>query len=134
MKIALIGTRGVPSNYGGFETCVEQVGVRLAQRGHEVTVYCRSHMVTYPHSTYRGMRLVKLPTIKNKYLDTIVHTLLSSVHALAQPYDICLYFNVGNSIVSWIPRMASKRTILNVDGLDWQRKKWPPLARRYIRF
>src|SRR5437764_10546580 len=104
MKIALIGTRGVPSSYGGFETCAEQLGARLVQRGHEVTVYCRSHHITYPHRFYRGMRLIKLPSIRNKYLDTIVHTLLASMHALVQPYDICLYFIVGNSVVSWFPR------------------------------
>jgi glycosyltransferase involved in cell wall biosynthesis len=134
MKIALIGTRGVPSSYGGFETCAEQLGARLVQRGHEVTVYCRSHHITYPHRIYRGMRLIKLPTIRNKYLDTIVHTFISSLHALAQPYDICLYFIVGNSVVSWLPRIAGKRTILNVDGLDWQREKWPGPAKHYIRF
>lgn len=134
MKIALIGTRGVPSSYGGFETCAEQLGARLAARGHEVTVYCRSHHITYSHRVYRGMRLVKLPTIRNKYLDTILHTFLSSLHALTQPYDICLYFIVGNSLVSWLPRLAGKRTILNVDGLDWQRKKWPGPAKHYIRF
>jgi glycosyltransferase involved in cell wall biosynthesis len=80
------------------------------------------------------MRLIKLPTIKNKYFDTLVHALLSSVHALFQPYDICLYFIAGNSVVTWIPRLAGKRTIINVDGLDWKREKWPPFARAYIRF
>ncbi|MGI8589263.1 MAG: DUF1972 domain-containing protein [Chloroflexia bacterium] len=133
MKIALLGTRGVPANYGGFETCVEQVGARLAARGHEVTVYCRSRQIKYAGETYLGMRLVKLPTVRNKYLDTITHTFLSSLHALTQPYDICLYFIVGNSPVSWIPRLTGKRTILNVDGLDWQRQKWPEPAKRYIR-
>jgi glycosyltransferase involved in cell wall biosynthesis len=134
MRIAMLGTRGVPANYGGFETCVEQLGARLVERGHEVTVYCRPHHIKYPGKRYRGMRLVKLPTIRNKYLDTLVHTFLSSLHALAQPYDICLYFIAGNSPVSWIPRLAGKHTILNVDGLDWQRDKWPPLAKHYIRF
>src|SRR5919202_2087720 len=132
MKIALIGTRGVPANYGGFETCAEQVGARLAARGHEVTVYCRSHHSAYPGRTYRGMRLVRLPSIRNKYLDTLAHTFLASLHALAQPYDVCLYFIVGNSPLSWIPRLTGKRTIINVDGLDWQRKKWPAPAKKYL--
>lgn len=134
MKIALLGTRGVPANYGGFETCVEQVGARLAQRGHDVTVYCRSHYVDRSQRTHRGMRLVTLPTVKNKYLDTITHTFISSLHALFQPYDICLYFIAGNSPVSWIPRLSGKRTIINVDGLDWQREKWPRPAKKYIQF
>ncbi len=130
----MLGTRGVPASYSGFETCVEELGSRLVQRGHEVTVYCRTHHVTYAEPTYKGMRLIKLPTIANKYLDTIVHSFLSSLHALTQGYDIALYFIAGNSLVTWIPRLAGQATVLNVDGLDWKRQKWPALARRYIRF
>ncbi|HMN30717.1 MAG TPA: hypothetical protein PKE45_21370, partial [Caldilineaceae bacterium] len=74
--------------YSGFETCVEQLGQRLAARGHEVTDYCRAHHITYEQNTYKGMKLVKLPTIANKYLDTLVHSFISSLHALPQRYDI----------------------------------------------
>ena len=134
MKIALLGTRGVPASYSGFETCVEQLGQRLVQRGHEVTVYCRSHHITYEGSHYKGMRLVKLPTIANKYLDTMIHSFISSLHALPQRYDIALYFIAGNSPVTWIPRLVGTKTLLNVDGLDWKREKWPKLAKQYIQF
>src|SRR5512144_710388 len=102
MKIAMLGTRGVPASYSGFETCVEQMGQRLVERGHEITVYCRSHHIHYPESHYKGMRLVKLPTLQNKYLDTIIHTLISSIHALRERYDIAVYFIAGNSPASWI--------------------------------
>ncbi len=129
-----MGTRGVPASYSGFETCVEQLGARLAQRGHDVTVYARKHHIDYDKPTYRGMKLVKLPTIANKYLDTIVHTFLSSLHGLFQGYDIVLYFIAGNSLVAWIPRLARQKSIINVDGLDWKREKWPKLAKRYIQF
>jgi len=134
MKIALLGTRGIPASYSGFETCVEQLGQRLVERGHPVTVYCRSHHITYPGREYKGMRLVKLPTIANKYLDTIVHSFISSLHALFQGYDIGLYFIAGNSPVTWIPRLVGTKTLLNVDGLDWRREKWPTLAKKYIQF
>ncbi len=134
MKIALMGTRGVPASYSGFETCVEQLGQRLVERGHEVTVYCRSHHITYEGDYYKGMRLVKLPTIANKYLDTMVHSFISSIHALTQGYDIALYFIAGNSPVTWIPRLVGTKTLLNVDGLDWKREKWPTLAQKYIQF
>jgi len=134
LKIALLGTRGVPANYSGFETCVEQLGKRLAARGHSVTVYCRSHHITYRGNSYQGMGLVKLPTIANKYLDTILHSFLSSLHSLGQGYDIALYFIAGNSPVTWIPRLAGTKTVLNVDGLDWKREKWPALAKKYIKF
>ena len=133
LRIAMLGTRGVPARYSGFETCVEELGARLAARGHEVTVYCRVPHVSYPGATYRGMRLVRLPTIRSKHLDTIAHTLLSSLHALAMRFDIALYFNVGNSPVTWVPRVAGQRVVLNVDGLDWKRRKWGRFARWYIR-
>ena len=132
MKIALLGTRGIPASYSGFETCVEQLGQRLVDRGHEVTVYCRSHHITYPERYYKGMRLVILPTIPNKYLDTIIHSFLSSLHAILQKYDIALYFIAGNSPVTWIPRVFGTQTILNVDGLDWKREKWQGFAKKYI--
>jgi glycosyltransferase involved in cell wall biosynthesis len=134
MRIAMLGTRGIPASYSGFETCVEQLGARLVERGHQVTVYCRSHHITYADADYKGMRLVKLPTIANKYLDTIVHSFISSLHALPQRYDIGLYFIAGNSPTTWIPRLVGTRTILNVDGLDWKREKWPALAKKYIQF
>jgi glycosyltransferase involved in cell wall biosynthesis len=133
LRIAMLGTRGVPASYSGFETCAEELGARLHARGHEVTVYCRVPHVSYPGAAYRGMRLVKLPTIRSKHLDTIVHTLLSSLHALRQRYDVALYFNVGVSPLTWIPRLAGQRVVLNVDGLDSRRKKWGALARAYIR-
>jgi glycosyltransferase involved in cell wall biosynthesis len=129
----MLGTRGVPASYSGFETCAEELGARLAARGHEVTVYCRVPHIAYPGSAYRGMRLVKLPTIRAKHLDTIVHAALSSLHAVRQAYDVALYFNVGVSPLTWIPRLAGQRVVLNVDGLDWKRKKWGGFARAYIR-
>jgi glycosyltransferase involved in cell wall biosynthesis len=134
MKIALLGTRGIPASYSGFETCVEQMGQRLVQRGHQVTVYCRSHHIRYSEKTYKGCELVKLATFQNKYLDTLVHSFLSSLHAMFRSFDIALYFIAGNSPVTWIPRIVGTRTILNVDGLDWKREKWPVLAKKYIQF
>ena len=133
MRVAMLGTRGVPASYSGFETCAEELGARLAARGHDVTVYCRVPHITHEGTSYRGMRLVKIPTIRTKHLDTITHSLLSAAHALAQGYDVSLFFNVGTSAVTWIPRLAGQRVVLNVDGLDWKRKKWGRFARWYIR-
>jgi len=134
LRIAMLGTRGIPASYSGFETCVEQLGARLVQRGHQVTVYCRSHHIKLRDRQYKGMELVRLPTIPSKHLDTIVHTSLSCLHAALRRYDVALMFIVGNSLVSCIPRLAGQKVILNVDGLDWKRTKWGALARRYIQF
>jgi glycosyltransferase involved in cell wall biosynthesis len=134
LKIAFLGTRGIPASYSGFETCVEQLGQRLVDRGHQITVYCRSHHISYPDKVYKGMSLVTLPTVTNKYLDTIVHSFISSIHTLFQRYDVAVYFIAGNSPVTWIPRLVGTKTILNVDGLDWKREKWPKIAKSYIQF
>ncbi|HUS16630.1 MAG TPA: glycosyltransferase [Chloroflexia bacterium] len=133
MKIAMMGTRGIPANYGGFETCVEAVSTRLAARGHQVTVYNRPHHVKWTEPTYQGVRLVRLPTIANKYLDTPVHTALAAMHASIAGADIVLVFVAANSPMTLIPRLAGRKTILHVDGLDWKRDKWPGPAKRYIR-
>ena len=134
MRIAVVGTRGIPAGYSGFETCAEELSTRLAARGHDVTVYCRSHHVTYRGTAYRGVRLVKLPTIRNKYLDTLVHTALSCFHLLFQHYDLVLMFIVGNAPTIVIPRLFGLPVVLNVDGLDWQRDKWPGPAKRYLQW
>ena len=133
LRIALVGTRGVPARYSGFETCAEELGARLAERGHHVTVYCRSHYSTTDAREYRGMRRVVLPSIKQKYLDTIVHTALSTSHSLFQRFDVALYFIAGNSPLVWVPRLVRTRTVLNVDGLDWKLEKWGPVAKGYLK-
>jgi glycosyltransferase involved in cell wall biosynthesis len=125
-RIAILGTRGIPANYGGFETFAEELSVRLAERGHDVVVYCRER---FPEPRYRGVRLEHLPTIRHKYFDTIVHTGLATLHLVAHRTDVALYCNGANAIFTWVPRLFGVPTALNVDGLERQRKKWNLLAR-----
>ncbi|MBA2506781.1 MAG: glycosyltransferase [Thermoleophilaceae bacterium] len=134
MRVAVLGTRGIPASYSGFETAVEQITSRLTGMGHEVTVYCRPHVVDSNLATWKGATLVHLPTIRNKYLDTFVHTLLSSFHAAfkVQP-DVALYFIAGNSPLCLITRAAGIPTLINVDGLDSSRRKWNRFAKAYLR-
>ena len=135
MKIAILGTRGIPAAYSGFETAAQELASRLSARGHEVTVYCRPHVVDRKLASYQGARLVHLPTIQNKYLDTFVHTLLSAIHAarVTRP-DVALFFIAGNSPLCQITRAASIPTLINIDGLDSDRQKWPAPAKAYLRF
>src|SRR5262245_54975614 len=105
LRIAILGTRGIPASYGGFETFAEQLSTRLAARGHVVTVYARSHHTPRHMREYRGVRVVVLPTIRHKYLDTVCHTLLCSLHALGQSYDVALYCNAANSAFLPLPRL-----------------------------
>jgi glycosyltransferase involved in cell wall biosynthesis len=134
MRIALMGTRGIPANYGGFETFYENLGPGLAARGHDVSVYIRPHAVgrSTGHK-YRGVSLVRLPSIKTKHLETISHTLASVVHGLGRRYDIVYICGVGNTPLAWIPRLGGARVVLNVDSSDWKRKKWGRIAALYLR-
>ncbi len=135
MKIVLIGTRGLPAAYSGFETAVENIGRRLAARGHHVTVYCRPHMVEGRYPVYRGMDLVYLPTVATKYLDTMVHTLVCTLHMAARRRpDVAIYFIAGNSPMTRLSRLLGIPSIINVDGLDSRRAKWNRWARLYLRW
>ena len=131
MKIALLGTRGIPARYSGFETFYEQLAVRLVKRGHEVTVYNRSHFIKDVRKEYNGVKIVSIPSIPTKHLDTITHTFLSSIHSVFSRYGIVYYCIVGNSPLVWIPRIVGMKTLLNVDGEDWAREKWSGFAKWY---
>jgi len=133
MKIALIGTRGVPANYGGFETCVEELGKRLVERGHNVTVYCRDSYYHLKPPTYLGMKLKYLPNLKRKSLDTLSHTFLSVLYACTQNFDVLMVFNAANSPTLFLPRLLGKKIAINTDGLEWKRGKWGPVARNYYK-
>lgn len=130
MRIAILGTRGIPANYGGFETFAEELSVRLAARGHRVTVYCRER---HAFSEYRGVHLVFLPTLHHKYLDTIVHTFLSTLHLLFSGTDVALYCNAANALFTILPRIFGIPVALNVDGIERKRRKWNAVARAWYR-
>jgi glycosyltransferase involved in cell wall biosynthesis len=136
MKIAMIGTRGVPASYGGFETAVEEIGSRLVQRGHTVTVYCRrGNAPTETAREYRGMRLVTLPAVRTKSLETLSHTALSVGHvALSQRYDAAFVFNAANAPFLPVLRLRRTPVALHVDGLEWKRAKWGGRAKAYYRW
>ncbi|MGD0508511.1 MAG: glycosyltransferase family 4 protein [Terriglobales bacterium] len=133
VRVAFIGGRGVVSKYSGIESYYEQVGHELARLGHEVTVYCRSYF-TPPINTHNGMRVRRLPTIRSKHLETVVHTLLSTVHAMTSDYDVIHYHCLGPALFSFLPRLAGKKTVVTVQGLDWQRGKWGRIASRILRW
>jgi glycosyltransferase involved in cell wall biosynthesis len=131
MRIAFIGTRGVPASYSGFETCVEQVGRRMAGRGHEVTVFCRASHYREHRAEYLGMRLHYLPAVREKHLETLSHTALSALRLPRDTAIVCM--GVGNAPVIRALELSGRRAVFNVDGADWQRDKWGGLASRYLR-
>ncbi|HVW86558.1 MAG TPA: DUF1972 domain-containing protein [Bryobacteraceae bacterium] len=130
MRIALLGTRGIPANYGGFETFAEELSIRLVARGHEVVVYCRQ---PYDLPKYHGVEIQYLPTIRHKYLDTLAHTFISTLHLLTHRVDAALYCNGANAVFTLLPRALGIPVALNVDGIERLRKKWNWFARSWYR-
>lgn len=132
LRIALIGTRGIPAAYGGFETAVEEVGRRLVERGHRVLVYGRDAGTA--GDVHLGMRRVTLPAVRQKALETLSHTALSTMHAVtrARP-DAAFVFNAANS--PFLPLLRARRipVALHMDGLEWRRSKWGPRGKAYYR-
>lgn len=132
LRVAFVGGRGVAAKYSGVESYYEATGARLAAKGHRITAYCRSYF-TPKVSEHNGMRVVRLPTVRTKHLDTLLHTALSTVHASFGNCDIVHYQTLGPALFSLIPRCFGKKTLVTVQGLDWQRSKWSWFARQALK-
>lgn len=127
MKIAMLGTRGVPARYGGFETAVEEIGAGLAERGHDVVVYSRGE----GPDSWRGMRRVQRSAIRQREMETLSHTGSSALHVLRERPDLAIVFNAANAPWVALLRAAGIPTVLHVDGHDGRRSKWGPWGARY---
>jgi len=133
LHIAFLGTRGVPAAYSGFETFVEQLGERLVERGHQVTVFNRYPFVPLREKYYHGMRIIRLRTLRRKSLDTLVHTFFSCLLLPFVQPDVVYICGVGNAIFCGMVRMLGIPVVINVDGEDWSRKKWSGFAVKWLR-
>src|SRR5437899_6984810 len=129
MKIAIIGTRGIPAAYGGFETLAWELSTRLADRGHDVTVYCRRGRTDETVPIPPGVRRRFVPFLPGKYLETVTHTAFSIADSVLRGYDAVWVGNAANAVFCGIPRLRGARVVLNVDGIERQRKKWGLVGR-----
>lgn len=133
MRIALIGTRGVPARYGGFETAIEEIGSRLADKGHEVTVFCRTPEDVERLDSYKGMSLVHLPALPRRSLETLSHTALSVIDRHLRGIDCAVVFNAANAPLLPVIRARRIPVATHVDGLEWRRGKWSGTGQQYYR-
>ncbi|GAB4247553.1 MAG: hypothetical protein OHK005_13810 [Candidatus Methylacidiphilales bacterium] len=133
-SVLFIGSRGVPARYSGFEKAVQEIGARLVERGYEVTVFNRPQFYPDRPTEFRGMKLVYLPTVPSKSLETIVHTLLSLLNAWFRREDIIYLCGVGNAPLAFLGQLVGRKVLINVDGADYQRRKWGKLARWWLQF
>jgi glycosyltransferase involved in cell wall biosynthesis len=133
MKIAILGIRGMPSTYGGYETFVGELAPRLAQRGHEVTVYCRSALFKERPTEHLGVKLRYLPSIEHKSLSTLSHTALCITDASLRGFDLIFVCNAANGLFGFIPRLLGRKCVLNVDGMEWLRPKWSKFGKNFFK-
>jgi glycosyltransferase involved in cell wall biosynthesis len=134
VKIAILGSRGIPVSYGGFETLAEELSTRLVKRGHEVTVYCCSPYSTTDDSIYKGVKRIVLPTIRTKVLEKPVSAFFSLLSSSVRNYDVVLMLGISVSSFCFIPRIFGKKVIINIDGLEWQRRKWGAAVSSLLKF
>jgi glycosyltransferase involved in cell wall biosynthesis len=133
VKIAILGARGMPSTYGGYETFIQELAPALAEMGHQVTVYCRRKLFAERPRVYKGVRLVYLPSIETKNLGTLTHTAIATLHVLMSDADVSLLVNPANGWYCLPHRLLGKKVAINLDGLEWKRGKWSILGKLYFR-
>jgi glycosyltransferase involved in cell wall biosynthesis len=132
VKIAILGSRGIPARYSGFETCAEELGKRLVKRGHDVTVYCCRLYCDIKPKRLHGIRRIILPTIRKKNLEKVFYSILCLLHVTFTKNRIVLMLGLNFPFFFFLPRIFGKIIIVNVDGLEWKRRKWGRLAAKYL--
>jgi glycosyltransferase involved in cell wall biosynthesis len=133
MKIAILGIRGLPSSYSGYETFIGELAPRLAQRGHEVTIYCRSALFPERPPAHLGLNMRYLPSMEHKFLSTLSHTAFAITDASLRRFDLIFVVNAANGLFGFIPRLCGKKCVLNVDGMEWLRPKWNKLGKWFFK-
>ena len=134
MRIAMIGQRGLPATYGGVEHHVQELAVRLAERGHNVVVFCRRNYTDSPKPSYRGVKLLYPPTYQSKHLEAAIHSGVASMLTVGRDFDIVHYHALGPGLWSWIPQWITRaKVIQTIHGIDYDGAKWGRFAQRVLR-
>ena len=133
LKISIIGSRGYPYVYSGYETLIKELSERLVARGCEVTVYCHRNLFNKKPALVKGIKLVYVPTIESKSLSQLIHSFLSMCHAATSDADVIFAVNAANGPFGLISKIFRKPTAINVDGLEWLRPKWKGLGAKYFK-
>ncbi|NCC70581.1 glycosyltransferase [bacterium] len=135
MKIAIIGSKGIPATYGGVERHVEELATRLVSFGNEVTVYSRKWYTNFDGNKYNGVSIKNIKSIKTKSLDTISYTFLATIDAMKSDFDIIHYQGVGPSLLSFIPKLFSNKKIVSTFHCeDYKHSKWGIIAKMFLKF
>ena len=134
LRIAMVGLRGVPANYGGIERAVEEIGKRLVDVGHEVEVFCMSSHYASRPARWHGMRLRFLPSVRGKHLEMLAHAALGSAIAASEHFDVVHIHACGPALFALLPRLGGKPVVCTLHGQDWRAPKWGRSARASLKF
>lgn len=134
LKISIIGVKGYPYVYGGYETFIKEISERLIKKNCDVTIYCHKSLFNNKPNIVKGIKLVYIPTIETKILSQPIHSFFSIIHACFSKCDIILAVNSANGPLGLITRIFNKPTVINVDGLEWLRPKWKGLGSIYFKW
>ena len=134
MKIAILGSRGIPVGYGGFETLAEELSLRLAKKGHDVCVYCSRPYTLGNDNIFKGVKRVILPGLKGSTIEKPLYVFVSLLHVLFTKSEVVLMLGVSVSVLCFFPRIFGKKVVVHIDGLEWKRRKWGRLASWYLKF
>lgn len=133
ISVSILGSRGIPAHYSGFETAIQEIAIRLKSRGMYITVYCRNSYFVKKNPEFQGVKLKYLPSIRTKHLETLSHTLLSAIHSIFNKCDVIILFGVGNALFTLLYKIFSIPVIAVVDGADWKRKKWNRFSKTFLK-
>jgi glycosyltransferase involved in cell wall biosynthesis len=134
LKIAIIGSRGYPYIYSGYETLVKELSERLVKSGIEVTVYCHNKLFNEKPSKVNGVNLIYTPSINSKNFSQLYNSFFSFIHVCFSNVDVVLVVNSANGPFGLLTKIFRKKTCINVDGLEWLRPKWKGVGSLYFRF
>ena len=133
LRIAIIGSRGYPYVYSGYETLVKELSERLVKKGHTVRVYCHRNLFEKKPKNVNGIELIYTPSIKSKVLSQLYNSFFSFLHVCISDSDVILIVNSANGPFGIFTKLFRKKTCINVDGLEWLRPKWKGLGAIYFR-
>ena len=134
LKIAIIGSRGYPYVYSGYETLVKELSERLVKSGNEVTVYCHRKLFTKKPKKVNGINLIYTPSVNSKIFSQLYNSFFSFIHVCFSKVDVVLVVNSANGPFGLLTKIFRKKTCINVDGLEWLRPKWKGMGSLYFRF
>jgi glycosyltransferase involved in cell wall biosynthesis len=134
LRIAIVGSRGIPAGYGGFEKFAQEIAPRLVERGHEVTVYCRAgYTAGVTLDQYKGVELIHTPALRSRSFEQLSHELTSIIDSGHRHFDLYYFLGYRGSPFYVSVRAAGRIVVDNTDGFEWKRRKWNRMGRAYLR-